>query len=508
MIKEKMYRLETVSDKAYLLELLQSHFELERASEELTLHQFWDSFDWRLFKKGWILDSNGRDLKLYQTGKLAPATHLLGQHECSFAWELPESDLKKVVAPLLKMRRLLLQATIKIAATTVRLLNEAEKIVAHLTFQAPRPLLEPPVSYITVTPVPEFAHVAAQIVGWVEAQNCKKVTIAEFLHQAARHADNQPGHYIAKPTIPLKPDMPANEAVSQILLADLNVIKINEPYILQDIDTEFLHHYRVAWRRSRSALAQMKGVFSTEETERFKADLRRINGMTNALRDLDVYLLAEADYRAMIPDTLQSGIDQLFEFLHAKRDVALQETKKALNSDEYHQIMQAWERFLNEPENDSNAPQAMRPILELSNVRIYKRYKRILKHGRQLLLLDDDKKMHDLRIHCKKLRYMMEFFITLYPEEKINTLILQLKKLQSILGDFNDYHVQETYLFAIVNELADENVNSQQTLLAIGSLITQLQTKRVQAKADFVTIFESFLRSANQQMYKDVFKTA
>ena len=48
------------------------------------------------------------------------------------------------------------------------------------------------------------------------------------------------------------------------------------------------------------------------------------------------------------------------------------------------------------------------------------------------------KKLHKIRISFKKLRYLLEEFQNIFGKEKIEMMIEKGKKLQTLLGDFND----------------------------------------------------------------------
>jgi CHAD domain-containing protein len=85
---------------------------------------------------------------------------------------------------------------------------------------------------------------------------------------------------------------------------------------------------------------------------------------------------------------------------------------------------------------------------------IYKRYRRIVKKGSKISETTPDEKLHELRIDCKKLRYLLEFFTSLFPENEMKKLVKQLKQLQENLGDFNDLSVQQEFL---VNHLGRLN---------------------------------------------------
>ena len=66
----------------------------------------------------------------------------------------------------------------------------------------------------------------------------------------------------------MKPDLPAAETVRQIMENLVQVMHLNLPGIHQDIDSEFLHDFRVSvcLCRSRSLLGQLKGVLDADKT--------------------------------------------------------------------------------------------------------------------------------------------------------------------------------------------------------------------------------------------------
>jgi CHAD domain-containing protein len=322
--------------------------------------------------------------------------------------------------------------------------------------------------------------------------------------QAARRA---PGDYSSKIALQLEPAMRADEATKTVLRFLLLVMQQNEAGIKKDIDTEFLHDFRVAVRRTRSALSQVKRVFPTAVTERFKADFRAVGRFSNDLRDLDVYLLSETGYRALLPEILADDIGPLFTHLKRKRSQVLKQVRRDLESEQYLRIIQAWQAFLNEPSRDDpSAPNAGQPIINLAQARLYKIYRRIVKAGHQILENVADEKLHALRIECKKLRYLMEFFASLFPEDEIGQLVKQLKKLQDNLGDFNDLCVQEEYLLRAAAELPAAKAEPQEALLAIGGLISRLDQERQVVKADFAKTFTNFASPENQAHFKRLFK--
>jgi CHAD domain-containing protein len=64
----------------------------------------------------------------------------------------------------------------------------------------------------------------------------------------------------------------------------------------------------------------------------------------------------------------------------------------------------------------------------------------------------------------------MEFFQSLYPEDPIKHFIKNLKRLQEVLGSFQDFAVQVNTLKQFSEEILTNNVHAN-TLLAMDVLI-------------------------------------
>jgi CHAD domain-containing protein len=208
----------------------------------------------------------------------------------------------------------------------------------------------------------------------------------------------------------------------------------------------------------------------------------------------------------MLPAVLRDDIDPLFDYLREKRSKAFQKVISSLDSRKYKRILRDWDVFLNEPRQDSpTAANADLPIIDLARKRIYAKYRRTVKDGN--LILDDtkDEMLHLLRIECKKLRYLLEFFSSLFPRKKVNVLIEQLKKLQDNLGDFNDFCIQEEYLLKIAEELPTTDQQAKKTLVAIGSLIGTLDEKKQAAKDAFAKTFTDYASPANKRLFRELF---
>ena len=112
--------------------------------------------------------------------------------------------------------------------------------------------------------------------------------------------------------------------------------------------------------------------------------------------------------------------------------------------------------------------------------------------GRQLLHSTDDERLHDFRIECKKLRYLMEFFTPLFTQPPLTRSIKHVKALQDTLGDYNDLCVQQEALTTWAEPISRQP-DAHRTLLAMGHLIGLLEGDKQRLQQTFPETFETFV---------------
>ncbi|MGD8343362.1 MAG: CHAD domain-containing protein [Desulfobacterales bacterium] len=510
MIVNQKFNLPDDYDEKRLIDRLAGQYAIKKTSCIAGKLTFYDTFDWRLFNKSLILYSFANRLVLRRLKK----SNILHSFEFNkmpvFIWDFPDGDLKKRLAPIIKMRALLKRAAVQARSMPYHILNADEKTVARLVSEEIRPAQsrkkQTPTRHLRLKPIKGYAKYERLLAKSLKDAGLKIGTEKEFFLNVLALADTAPGSYSAKVNIQLDPQMRSDEATKIILRFLLKVMRTNEAVFEKDLDTEVLHDFRVAIRRTRSALAQIKNVFPARTTDRFKKDFASVGKRSNALRDLDVYLLNQESYKKRLPAVLRDDIDPLFAHLRKKRARAHQHVLRGLKSSQYKKIMKDWEAFLNKPTPGSaTAANAELPVIELARSRIYKKFRGIVKTGSKILSNTEDELLHALRIECKKLRYLMEFFANLFPRKKINALIAQLKNLQDNLGDFNDLCVQQEYLLNIATELDSGRQQLQKTLVAIGSLVEALNGEKKAVRDAFAETFGNFSAPANQALFKELF---
>jgi CHAD domain-containing protein len=493
-----------------LIDRLAGQFAFKQMPRVVAKLTFYDTFDWRLLTKSLILYSSASRLVLRKLKK----NDMLHSFEFSrmpvFIWDFPDGDFKKRLAPIIKMRALLKRVEVQARSKPYNILNADEKTVARLVFEEIRPAQnrkkQAPARHLWLKPIKGYPRYERLLAKHLKDAGLKIGTEKEFFLNVLALADTEPGSYSSKVNIQLDPQMRSDEATKIILRFLLTVIRANEAVFEKDLDTEVLHDFRVAIRRTRSALAQVKNVFPARTTDRFKKDFADVGKRSNALRDLDVYLLSQEAYKKRLPAALRADIDPLFAHLRKKRAKAFQHVLGGLKSGKYKKIIKDWETFLNKPPPGSvTAANAELPVIELARSRIFKKFRGIVKTGSKILTNAEDELLHALRIECKKLRYLMEFFASLFPRKKINALIAQLKNLQDNLGDFNDLCIQQEYLLNIATELPGDRQQPKKTLVAIGSLVEALNREKHVVRDDFARTFTDFAAPDNQALFKELF---
>ena len=137
--------------------------------------------------------------------------------------------------------------------------------------------------------------------------------------------------------------------------------------------------------------------------------------------------------------------------------------------------------------------------------RIFKVYKKVLSEGLAINQDSPPEALHELRKNCKKLRYLMEFFQSLYPKNELRVLVRLMKRILDNLGDFQDLAVQATHLRALAERLHHEGRADTDTLLAMGGLITHLLERQLKARAEFADTFSGFLADETRQRLRTLF---
>ena len=140
---------------------------------------------------------------------------------------------------------------------------------------------------------------------------------------------------------------------------------------------------------------------------------------------------------------------------------------------------------------------------EIAEGSIKKAWKKVIRHGRHISSETTDTELHALRIDCKKLRYLLEFFSSIFPPKNIVPVIRKMKELQENLGDFVDFSVQLQFLY---DRLTAMPVGEKERLCAasMGGLMATLFHEQEKARRKFHKTFRTFDNDETAQLFHDL----
>ncbi len=486
---------------------LADRFDYKRATENKQVCRWFDTFDWRLFRSNLLLIREGQDWILQDLDGRMVDKLRGGRKIYRFAWDFPQSSLRDTLAPILSVRALIELGSAEIFTQRLNILNQDKKTVAQVELkkfsskQTDRQL-----ATIRIQEVRGYTNWLKKIKKHLLGLSIRKqATPTDILLFIADTSGRKPLDYSSKYKVPLDPEMTGIDAAVRIYRFLLAVIRKNEQGVLDDIDSEFLHDLRVAVRRTRSAMTLMKGVLAPEIERRFKEDFKYIGAITGPVRDLDVYLLSRDSYREKLPERLRPGLDIFFDDLAGRRRREQRKMVRAMRGPRYRRILDEWETVLS-PDAETMAGEKGAVLIgDLAGKIIHKRFRKVLRDGKKIHAATLDAELHRLRIECKKLRYSLEFFSSLYDPKQMGQFIRQLKMLQDNLGDFNDLSVQQHMLAELLSHVKPGTVKSRELAAAVGGLMTGLFLQHQDVRTRFEKTFAHFSRKKNLALYHALF---
>jgi CHAD domain-containing protein len=549
------------SDPDEALRLTGSAFAVSDGTRSVTLRRVWlDTFDWRLYRSGLTLEQvssrgethvvlTGRDgtvIAAEQVGRPRPAgpprdgEQVAGGQQNSgqrnghgreaaaaqdgqpeggrpqggrLTWParletLPMGPLRDHLVPVVGVRALLPVARAVSTVRDMRVLNADEKTIAKLTVDrmaVTYPAAGDVAPRLTVTALRGYQTQALRMIDLLAATpGIADGGSQSALEAALAAAGRRPGGYSSKIGVKLAPQMPAAVAMAAVLTALFDTLEANVNGTVRDLDTEFLHDLRIAVRRTRSALKLAGDVLPGDMASRFGAEFKWLGDLTTPTRDLDVYLLG---YSGMADGLIAATADELRPFhdhLQRSRAAAQRLLVRGLRSARFARLVAEWREAL-----AATAAVRSRPtIARLAAARITRAHRRVIRDGSAISAASPPESLHDLRKRCKELRYLLEFFASLYDPAEHWQAVRELKALQDCLGEFQDTQVQQEEIRAFAAQMMDERAAPAATLLGMGEIAAGLAARQRQARIEFAGRFRDFASPASQNRIKALTRAA
>jgi len=532
-----------------VLKLPGSAFAVSDTSRSMTLRRVWlDTFDWRLYQSGLTLEQvsragvtelalTGRDgavLACDRFGRAAgPGPDGAGSARPSWPGlldALPLGPLRDRLGPVVGVRALLPVARAVSVVREARVLNSDEKTVARITVDRMSvrfPAAAAVPTRLAVSALRGYQGQALRVADLLAAAPGISSASQSGLEAALAAGGRRPGDYSGKINVRLSPRMPAAAAMVTLLTALFDTLLANVSGTVRDVDIEFLHDLRIAVRRTRSALKLAGDVLPAEMAGRFRPEFKWLGDLTTPTRDLDVYLLGYPEMAAGLVAATAEDLQPFHAHLERNRVAAQRRLARGLRSARFARLRGDWADALageavrgggaragtgaragGAPGGGARAGATGPSAARLAASRIGRAHRRVLRDGRAITPASPPESLHDLRKRCKELRYLLEFFGSLYDPGDHWRAVRELKALQDCLGEFQDAQVQRDEIGEFAAQMMDQRTAPAATLLAMGEIAAGLAAAQQRARGEFAGRFRDFASPAGQSRFRALTGTA
>ncbi len=486
---------------------------------------YYDTFDWRLNREGEMLALHLHDqkqklsLQKISDGSIVaivpvPVPFAVTNNKTPGLRSLPSMMCESIAAKV-AMRALLPVVKIEGDVQQLLLRDKHEKVVVRLAIEENSTVSAEKVKKrkfqrrILINPVRGYSAELERVRTILKKDPALKPCKLHLLDMALQVIGRRACDYSSKIKLKINPEIQSIKAVKDILQHLLLAMEVNESGMRARLDTEFLHDYRIAVRRTRSILSQMKKVFPQEQFEYFKKEYAWLGAETTPARDLDVYLLGFDTLENRLAENMRVSLQPFREFLQQQQKQAYKELISAVTSARYKLLKKTLKDFIKNDTEESNLEaDGKKEIHGHANERIWRSYRRVKKEADRLTPDSPADDFHELRKSCKKLRYLLEFFHNLYHKNKIAKLITQLKILQDNLGEFQDMDVQSHALKEFAEKMSAQGINEADTYMAMGVLADGMEQRKIELQYEFMSLYKHFSKIKYHNLFDESFNSA
>ena len=500
---------------------LEPRFTVVRETRRRARQVWLDTFDGRLHAAGLTL----RQVAGAGSGELVLSTSAGTDVACeplgTTRWPrlldvIPAGPLRDRLEPVVEIRALLPLARAEGTLTELRVLNRQQKTVARITVDAasllrPVPAVLP--TRLVIAPVRGYQTAAERAGQLLTVADGFAPSRHPAFESVLKLTGQPPGGAADIGEITLSPAMPARVALAGILLRLANTITANVSFVIGDVDIEFLHDLRVAVRRTRSALKLAGDALPGGIAARFAPEFKWLGDLTTPTRDLDVYLTGFDQMAAGLSAASPGDLEPFRAHLATRRLTEHRRLVRGLRSARFTGLMADWRSALEAAARPSAGPEP--DVGSLAADRIARAHRRVVRLGSALTRTGaghgpSGTDLHSLRKKCKELRYLLEFFGSLYDPPAYRRAVKNLKGLQDCLGEFQDGEVQREAIRRFAMQMLARRgpagagrqatvppttAELAATLLAMGELTAQLHARQLRGRAEVADRFAQFTRA-------------
>jgi len=525
---EAKFLVEDPADVPDVIDIVRPH-QVQSVRAVDIVDRYWDTPDWRLFEAGWAYRwreaSGKRKLTLKSIGLSGDVTHTRHEVEQAVA-AFPDNGRMVPHGPVAQQLNSVRPGDLR----ELFRVHNTRRLFTIRTDQGA--LIEVALDQATITAAGQVGKLAPGRMAFVEIEMELKEGPAESLRHLAQAVAQRPGLLASRlskferglQTIGLWPGRPGGTAealvdspfirelrgqalgpaapairlVYRCLLERFETMLAEEPKAWEGLDVEGVHQMRVATRRLRAAFRAFKEFLPQRARVSFDREFKWVAGILGLVRDLDVYQQNLQHYAEEIPPEDAERLGDYRRHLAGQWRRARTRLVACLTSRRYARLKARFGRLLERgPSRAAVRALGALTIGGAARRLIARRYKRVCRAGRAIGPGCPDAALHKLRIQCKRLRYLFEFFRPIYGGA-LAPYIKRLKRLQDCLGDFQDAVVATQQLRQYADTVPMRARNRQQ-LIVLGQLISGQRRQAAAKRADFAKAWKRFDRKGGRR---------
>lgn len=231
------------------------------------------------------------------------------------------------------------------------------------------------------------------------------------------------------------------------LVQNARAVRNESEGVREAVDIEAIHRIRVASRRLRTALQLFKECLPAKRANQWNKQMRSLTKALGRARDIDVqYELVTAIKKILPEPKFKPGIHRILLRINQTRQKIQAEVEETVDRLEKSKVLDQIEtRFQPLIEVAAGKDQLSPALYQLACERINQRLNEFLAYEVYIRRTEYKEELHAMRIAAKRLRYTMEIFARLYPDD-LKEPLQAARKTQQIIGEIHDCDVWIDFL--------------------------------------------------------------
>lgn len=476
-----------------------------------------DTFDWRLFQAGMVLEVEVRGglcvLTWREMGSgqifLTRTVRKIPQRAADFSNAGMQPKLKQIIGS----RLLLAHANLQGSVEKLLLLNRDEKTLMRVELRHDKVLSSSHATYLQLQetiyffPYRGYEQIFRERQSKIVQKGKLLPVVDDPLLSALAVLDITPGAYTGRPQFSLETGQASIVVLGEILNRYLQIMESNVAGAREGKDPEYLHDFLVAVRRIRCFFFMFAPLFPGNKIKLLDSDLQWVQQEATRIRDLDIYINLFQDFETRVDAVHQKALYSLYSFLQSEKQEKLAQMRVALDSYRYLRLTDSMSSYFRSFSSVGELPAgAAAPIEITASNSIYTIYRELVKAAHNLLPNPKAEKIIALYQTSKRLGYHMEIFSSLFPGKRMRQLQSEQGKLQQCLSQYRDVDLQYRRLRDYLSRMTRTQAMREISLEAMEQLIADRKRERKRARVLVLNQIEQFTRKKIRERFKSMFK--